>query len=93
MAVICECDCGWLIDHKQAIDGVYHDTYASTESAAHSAPELVHFRCRPDFFEIHQTFMMDSQFDKLRRNANSELLSVDSGCLTGTVRRRTRVRL
>ena len=92
MAVICECDCGWLVDHKQAIDRVYRDTYVSSENAATSAAGLVHFRCLSDLFDIHQTFMMDSQFDKLRRNANSELQMEDVGRPAGTVRRRKRVR-
>lgn len=73
MAVICELDCGWLVDHKQAIDSVYYETYTLLEHTRDVV--LKHFQCLPDLFDIHQPFMMDSQFEKLKKGTNSMTVS------------------
>jgi hypothetical protein len=61
MAVVCEAECGWLIDHQQAINTQYRDT-------AQPNGNLTHFKSKQDLFEINEPFMMDSQFEKLQRD-------------------------
>ena len=95
MAVICELDCGWLVDHKLAIDRVYYNTYTLPEQMTVSSPETtsVHYHCLPDLFDIHQIFMMDSQFDKLKKNTCIKTQPEETASVsdTGSARRKKRV--
>lgn len=95
MAVICELDCGWLIDHQQAIDRVYYETYTLPAHTPYSSQEtrLRHFQCLPDLFDIHQPFMMDSQFDKLKKSTTTESHREDTESIAGLARRKKRVGL
>jgi len=91
MAVICELDCGWVVDHKQAIDRVYYETHTLLEHTRGIVQK--HFECLPDLFDIHQPFMMDSQFEKLKKSANSVSQTEETENVTGLTRRKKRVGL
>ena len=93
MAVICELDCGWVVDHKQAIDRVYYETYTLPEHTEDTLLVQKHFQCLSDLFDIRQPFMMDSQFEKLKKSANSVSQTDGPETVTGSTRRKTRVGL
>jgi len=73
MAVICENARGAVIDHLKYTNSVYARPDATV--AENSADYRVQFK--PDFFQIHAPFVMDSQFEKLhakiKENVEDEL--------------------
>ena len=91
MAVICELDCGWVVDHKHAIDIVYYETFALPEHTQDTIQK--HYQCLPDLFDIHQPFMMDSQFEKLKKTTNSVSQTDGTETVTALTRRKKRVGL
>ena len=69
MAVLCESEMGWVIDHSAYIRRSYTGCPIPNrlkDEPAHGNIEMV-----PDLFDIKEPFWMDSQFQKLQEAMNA----------------------
>ncbi|XP_013406927.1 uncharacterized protein LOC106171235 [Lingula anatina] len=73
MSIIVECTQGWVIDHEESLNKIYQTCQDWTKNKDGQDSEDAdrkkhrHFKSHEDLFAIHGPFIMNSQYEKLKK--------------------------